>query len=654
MIHGADAWLQANRERLGAELGRLRRRLERYLRGSGEIAADREAGEDAAPTAGELENGAPAALDALCRVFDLSPFERDVVLLCSGVELDNGFAALVAEAQGDPRRTAPSFGLALTVLAEAHWGALAPVAPLRRWRLIEVGGGDTLSTSGLRIDERILHYLNGVSYLDGRLEGLIDTMTPVDALPPSQQRLAEQIVDAWANRAEGAAWPAVILIGVDRGGKQGICTTASRALGMMALRLQADQIPALAGERTALARLCDREWALSDTMLLVDCEDGANEELLRTRVVPFIDHLSGPLMLSAREPVSLPARPTLRLEVERPSQREQKLLWRDSLGAEVDGQLDEVVAQFRLGSDGIRAIATALTVQSKNGVESAQGLWEVCRTQARRNLDDLAQRIDALANWHELVLPEAQLQQLREMAVYVRHRTTVYDDWGFAAKSARGLGISALFAGPSGTGKTMAAEVLANELRLDLYRIDLSQAVSKYIGETEKNLRRIFDGAEDSGAILLFDEADALFGKRSEVKDSHDRYANIEVSYLLQRMETYRGLAILTTNMKDALDQGFLRRIRFVVPFPFPDAQLRGEIWRRVFPSETPVEGLDVERLARLQIAGGNIRNIALSAAFLAAGEGAAVGMPHVLHAVSSEFVKLERPLGGINLEEPT
>jgi SpoVK/Ycf46/Vps4 family AAA+-type ATPase len=196
----------------------------------------------------------------------------------------------------------------------------------------------------------------------------------------------------------------------------------------------------------------------------------------------------------------------------------------------------------------------------------------------------------------------------------------------------------------------MAAEVLANELRLDLYRIDLSSVVSKYIGETEKNLRRVFDAAEEGGAILLFDEADALFGKRSEVKDSHDRYANIEVSYLLQRMEAYRGLAILTSNLKDALDTAFLRRIRFVVQFPFPDAAQRAEIWRRIFPPRTPTQSLDVGKLSRLNVAGGNIRNIALNAAFLAADAGEPVTMRHLLRAVRDEYAKLERPLTGAEI----
>jgi SpoVK/Ycf46/Vps4 family AAA+-type ATPase len=205
--------------------------------------------------------------------------------------------------------------------------------------------------------------------------------------------------------------------------------------------------------------------------------------------------------------------------------------------------------------------------------------------------------------------------------------------------------VSALFAGPSGTGKTTAAEILARELRLDLYRIDLSAVVSKYIGETEKNLRRLFDAADEGGAILLFDEADALFGKRSEVKDSHDRYANIEVSYLLQRMEAYRGLAILTTNQRQALDPAFLRRLRFVVQFPFPGTEQRAEIWRRIFPREAPLEGFDPQRLAQLNVTGGTIRNIALSAAFFAADEDEPIRMRHLLSAARTEHAKIEKPL---------
>jgi SpoVK/Ycf46/Vps4 family AAA+-type ATPase len=226
----------------------------------------------------------------------------------------------------------------------------------------------------------------------------------------------------------------------------------------------------------------------------------------------------------------------------------------------------------------------------------------------------------------------------------------VYETWGFAAKGRRGLGVSALFTGGSGTGKTMAAEVLAGELRLDLYRIDLSAVVSKYIGETEKNLKQIFDTAEDGGVLLLFDEADALFGKRSEVRDSHDRYANIEVGYLLQRLEAYQGLAILTTNLKSSMDTAFQRRLRFIVNFPFPDAGLREAIWKSVFPAATPTRDLDYRKLAQLNASGGNIRNIALNAAFFSAQSGKPLDMASIAAAAKLEAQKIERPLSDAEL----
>jgi len=261
-------------------------------------------------------------------------------------------------------------------------------------------------------------------------------------------------------------------------------------------------------------------------------------------------------------------------------------------------------------------------------------------------LERLAQRIDAKATWDAIVLPQEERALLRQIARQVRQRGRVYEDWGFRQTMNRGLGISALFAGESGTGKTMAAEVIANDLRLHLYRIDLSAVVNKYIGETEKNLRRVFDAAEDSSAILFFDEADALFGKRSEVKDSHDRYANLEISYLLQRIEAYRGLAILTTNMKASLDHAFLRRLRFLVGFPFPAAGEREEIWRRAFPPQTPLHPkLDWTALARLAVSGGNIANIAVDAAFRAAHDDAPVSMAHLLGAARAECLKVEKQL---------
>jgi SpoVK/Ycf46/Vps4 family AAA+-type ATPase len=331
---------------------------------------------------------------------------------------------------------------------------------------------------------------------------------------------------------------------------------------------------------------------------------------------------------------------------------EQHELWRTVLRGsafDVEPWIAAVVDQFRLGPEAIHAAAN----QAFASLEAAPpdphvvpaSLWDACRAQARPRLADLAQPVDAVADWSDLVLPDRQLSLLHDIVTQVRHRSKVYEGWGFSRKGARGLGISALFAGPSGTGKTMAGEVLARELRLDLYRVDLSQVVSKYIGETEKNLRQVFDAAEQGGAILLFDEADALFGKRTEIKDSHDRYANVEVSYLLQRMEAYHGLAILTTNMRNAVDTAFLRRLRFVVQFPYPSAIQREQIWCRIFPQETPTEGLRPDVLAQLNVTGGNIRNIALGGAFLAAAEGQPIRMVHLLQSASNECLKIEKTI---------
>jgi SpoVK/Ycf46/Vps4 family AAA+-type ATPase len=311
------------------------------------------------------------------------------------------------------------------------------------------------------------------------------------------------------------------------------------------------------------------------------------------------------------------------------------------------GEVPALLAgQFNLNLNTIREVAgQVLSDAASNQQPLHDRLWNACLEHTRPRLDSLAQRLEPKVSWEDLVLPAAEHNLLRQIAEQVAQRTTVYEKWGFAKKMSRGLGISALFAGDSGTGKTMAAEVIASYLRLNLYRIDLSSVVSKYIGETEKNLRRLFDAAENGGAILFFDEADALFGKRSEVKDSHDRYANIEINYLLQRMEAYRGLAILATNMKTALDQAFLRRLRFVVNFPFPGVAERKAIWQKVFPASVPSEELNFDRLARLNITGGHIHNTALNAAFLAARAGSPVTMTLVLEAARAEFRKLDRPI---------
>ncbi|MDB5970546.1 MAG: putative ATPase, family [Hydrocarboniphaga sp.] len=622
-------WSDANQRLLAAEFARLKRQL------AGDDAADALAGLQAAQAA----LSAPAAIDTLAQAFGLSAFERDLLLLCAGVEMDAELAALCASTKTSPRGGA-SFGLALAVLADPHWSALTPARPLRRWRLLEPADEASIAAARLRIDERVLHYLAGINYLDPRLQPLLQPLPLAQLMAPAHQRLCASITQALA--APAARSPILQLSGDDPHAQQDIAAHIAAQWSLQLHALNTDDIPANLLEAEALIVLWEREAALLDSALLIECGEAAISAAARR----FIERVGGVAFVATRERLKL-RRSDLHFTVNKPERLDQKQLWTQALGAgaaRLNGTLDGVAAQFRLSA---RTIAqTAAELPNDHTADMApDALWQACRSSEHTRLNELAQRIEPAAGWDDLVLPEPQKNTLKQIAAHVRHRLTVYEQWGFAGKGARGLGISVLFAGESGTGKTMAAEVLAKELHLDLYRIDLASVVSKYIGETEKNLRRVFDAAEDSGAILLFDEADALFGKRSEVKDSHDRYANIEVSYLLQRMEAHRGLSILTTNLKTALDTAFQRRLRFVVQFPFPDAPQRETLWRGIFPAATPLAALDYAKLARLSAAGGSIRNIALNAAFNAAEAHEAVSMKHLLQATHAEASKRERPL---------
>ncbi len=624
-------WTDANQRLMVAELARIKARL---------------AGEDqesAMTTAAEIRVvlSAQSAIDRLVDCFSLSTFERDVLLLCAGVELDAKFASLCATAQSNPQRSYATFGLALASLEEPHWSALSPIRPLRRWRLIEVTEETSLANARLRIDERVLHFLAGMNYLDTRLESLLQNSGVAATMADDQRKIAQAILEALHER--NAPVPVIQLLGDDRDGQADIAAGVAAELGMQLYILRAEDIPAGVHERNAFAVLWQRESALLSSALLIECRDQANAAAVNR----LAENLSGLLFVSSHDPLEL-QRSTLRFTVNKPGATDQKRLWQQALGSaaqKLNGSLDGVASQYRLSAQTILSTGAEISSAISASDKPDELVWRACRTLGRRQLDDLAQRVEPASRWEDLILPEHQKVILSQVASHVRNRLKVCDEWGFARRSARGMGLSTLFAGESGTGKTMAAEVLANELHLDLYRIDLSSVVSKYIGETEKNLRKVFDAAEDSGAILLFDEADALFGKRSEVKDSHDRHANIEVSYLLQRMEAYTGLAILTTNLKTSLDTAFQRRLRFVVQFTFPDTEQREAIWRSVFPGATPTQGLDYRKLAQLQVAGGNIRNIALNAAFLAADSGEAVGMVHLLQAAHGEGSKRERPL---------
>jgi hypothetical protein len=621
-----DDWAQANQRNLMAELGRLGRLLR------------------CEPDEETPAPGSSSALDTLSTLFGLTSFERRIVLLSAGMELDGDFANSCAAAPGSGGNPWPSFGLALAAFPDAHWDALANNAPLRRWRIIEICSDGPLARSRLRIDERILFFLTGVWQLDARLANVVEPLRGTAEIAESQQAILDRLESAWKSALEsGPPLPALQLCGADAGAKRSLANALAARLTIDIFRLPAAFVPANLSELENLHRVWEREAILRNAALLLDCDRFEAADASHALAIDrWIELTRTPLLISARDPRPDIERAVLSVEVRRPTSGEQREAWQRALGESVggwNGQLERLVSQFDFSTAAISSTAESL------GETTATRLWDACRLRARPRLQDLAQHIISRASWADIVLPPAQIQTLQTVARQVRHRARVCDEWGFAEKSSRGLGLSALFAGPSGTGKTLAAEVLANELELDLFRIDLSAVVSKYIGETEKNLRRVFDAAEEGGTILLFDEADALFGKRSEVRDSHDRYANVEVSYLLQRMEAYRGLAILATNMKEALDPAFLRRLRFVVQFPFPDQAQRAEIWQKVFPAKTPTDSLDIARLARLSISGGNIRNIALNAAFAAADAGEPVRMPHLLGAARLEYEKLEKPL---------
>jgi hypothetical protein len=656
----AASWQEANSIYLSAALRWLRTRLEEaakqepaHVAADPFIATGHDRGNDTGglrePSELEEQMDPPPALALLAHQLGLSRFERDVVLLCVAMELDTGMGTLCARAQGDAARCFPTFALALTIFDDPAWEAVSPDQPLRLWRLIEIcsPSSQPLTTSQLRADERVVNFVKGLNHLDDRL---VPWLAPLHSaaenrVSASQHAAMEQIVSFWTHGSP--ALPLVQLLGTDAPSKYAVANAAARAVGRKVYRLSPESLPAHSAELELLVRLWQRESQLLPLALYVDAQESdSGTEASHLALRRFLSRCGGFLFLSTREFWPRIDRQSVAVEVRKPTATEQQHAWTLVLGEASNGQPAKLAAQFNLNLSTVQEIAkNALEQAGPDRGDLSERLWDGCRSSVRPSLDLLAHHLDVKAGWDDIVLPADETGLLRQIAAQVGARARVYGEWGFARKMNRGMGISALFAGDSGTGKTMAAEVIARDLQLNLYRIDLSAVVSKYIGETEKNLRRLFDAADDGGAILFFDEADALFGKRSDVKDSHDRYANIEINYLLQRMETYSGLAILATNMKSALDPAFMRRLRFVVNFPFPGIAERRCIWQKVFPADTPRGSLDYDRLARLNLTGGTIHNAALNAAFLAAHAGTPVTMPLVLSAARTEMLKLDRPV---------
>jgi hypothetical protein len=613
-------------------------------------------------TAASLAAGLPLRLVALAGLFGLGSFEVDVVLACLAPELDARYERLYAYLHDDLTRRQPTAGLVLDLLVPriddrvAARRLLSPSAPLRRHQLVQPG-------EDLRLDARVVRFLLEDDAVDERLGSAARVVMPEGGLgelmlPPGlRDRLAGLM---WHARDAGDL--VLYLQGSYGVGRQSVAAACCAELGINLLVVDGTRLTAAGAEEFELAvRLADREARLQGAVLLWEGFDALladDRHVQLAALLEALDEHPGPLILSGEavwEPAgALRSKPFVRLEVPRPDTADRAALWHAALGTDAVSGLDlpAVANTFRLTGGQIRdAAATArglaLARDPAAPAVTQADLQTACRLQSNRKLAELAQKLTPHFGWDDLVLPADQTAQLREIANHVRYRAVVYETWGFDAKLALGKGLNVLFAGPPGTGKTMAADVLAGQLGLDLYRIDLSTVVSKYIGETEKNLARIFAEARTSNAVLFFDEADALFGKRTQVHDAHDRYANIEISYLLQKMEEYEGLVILATNLRKNIDEAFVRRLHFMVDFPLPGPEDRRRIWAQIWPQATPRDpGLDLDVLAEeVEVAGGNIRNIALASAFLAAADGGAVTMRHVGDAVRREYQKIGKVL---------
>lgn len=577
------------------------------------------------------QSPAPSPLDAIQEGFGLSAFERATLLLASGPDLVGEVARELADHGVGPRLT---FATALEKLPGAHWDALTHNRPLRRWQLLHLASTDAVLASPLVPDERVVHHLVGIDCLDEHLELASQPLAAPTRLTPAYAGHAADVVSRWT------AGRAVVLRGPQPRTTRAIAAAACATVGLAPRLLGADAIGVGAvGAATTLRRLI-RETVLGRVGWVLDIDEAPASTL--TELGRVLAGTEAPIVLVGSTRPGGPALDALGLSVvdvprleagERCTMLTRALTDAGTTAPDVD--IAAAAGAFDLALPDIDVAAE----------EVAQGLdlWTACRRRPRADVGALAHIRAARAGWDELVLPDRQLDQLRALAATTRHRATVLDTWGFGARSDRGRGTTALFAGDSGTGKTIAAEVIAHDLDLDLVHVDLSQVVDKYLGETEKRLARLFDAAEDGGMVLLFDEADALFGKRSEVKDSHDRYANVEVGYLLQRLEAFGGLAILTTNARSALDPAFTRRLALIVDFPYPDRASRERMWDLSLPAALPRVDVSLARLADADLSGGAIAAAALQAAYLAAADGGMVTMEHLGRAVRWELAKTGR-----------
>jgi AAA+ superfamily predicted ATPase len=642
------------------------------------------------------------------RAFNLSAFETDAVLIALAPEIDLRYERLYAFLQDDVTRKRPTVDLVLNLLCPSAEARLAErarfssEAPLIRHGLIRLLADPhqlqpPLLAHHLKLDEQIVGLLLQQPGIDPRLQAycrLVEPGVDLDALALAPDM--KQALRGLATHARETREPLRLYFHGPAGvGKRRCAEALADELGAPLLVVDLCRVLAPGNDCEDAIKLLFRESWFQDAVLYLDGVDGLLGDVgLMTFDCMFdalaedggITILAGaaPWRRSIHRPMDvfsvsfgLPDFASRRVEWQRSLQgksvsADQRTL--EALGdrfrftpAQIAGAVSAACchAQWRARSEPARATTSSKLSVLSEGAEpitaghsgfaapTVEDLFAAARAQSGHDLAALAHKIEPKYAWGDIILPEDSLAQLREICQRIAHRHRVLGEWGFERKLSLGKGVNALFAGPSGTGKTMAAEIIANKLGLDLYRIDLAGVVSKYIGETEKNLDRVFSTAENANAILFFDEADALFGKRSEVRDSHDRYANIEISYLLQKMEEYDGIAILATNLRQNLDDAFMRRLAFTVHFPFPDEASRRRIWTGIWPAETPLDqDIDLDFLARrFKLSGGNIKNIALASAFLAAEDEKPVAMAHLFQATRREHQKMGKTLSESELD---
>ena len=627
--------------------------------------------------------GVDLRLQNLARLFRLEQFDIDALLIALAVELDLRYERLYAYLQDDVTRKRPSIELVLNLLLptiEAKFerrGHFESNAPLLRHNLVEALEDPAqphppLLARYLKVDGRIVRYLLGSDEPDDRIRSIAEMLNPLEEsrMTTAFDEVTHRLGRFIENRDTSGA-PIIYLHGPYGVGKQSMAEAVCREQNIRLLVAHLDRLPnSDDGSQAGIFALIQREAILQQAAVYWKGIDGLFDEQNKRLFSIFARSLDDRPMLTFLagetlwEPAgSLRGAPFARVELPRPTSVERSLMWRAALNGGCEAAADADVAalstKFKFTGGQIRdAAATAVNLAGLRNPEgpriSIHDLYEASQLHSNQKLTALARKIIPKYRWNDIVLPSDRLEHLREICNHVRFRDRVYGEWGFDGKLSLGKGLCVLFAGPSGTGKTMAAEIIAGELGLEVFKIDLSTVVSKYIGETEKNLSRIFTEAETSNAILFFDEADALFGKRSEVKDSHDRYANIETGYLLQRMEEYEGVVILATNFRKNMDDAFVRRLHFAVEFPFPGEADRRRIWERIWPEDTPrAPDLDIDFMAgRFEISGGNIRNIALAAAFYAADDGGMVTIGHLLRATQREYQKMGKVISHDDFED--